>query len=156
MFKSKVVNYALLSLAALMILRSSNMSEPIGIRNNNPLNIRSNDVEWLGKVGEKNGFVVFDSAVNGIRAAARLMRTYRDKYELTTISGIVSKWAPPVENDTNAYIDGVSKKTGIQSNAQLYESDYLGVIDAMIYHENGKQPYSLQEIKQGFEMGFLA
>ena len=50
----------------------------------------------------------------GWRAAfVILCRTYYGKYKLRTIRDIVTRWAPPKENNTEAYIRHVSDYTGI-------------------------------------------
>lgn len=134
-----------------MILRESR-----GIRNNNPMNIRADGTQWRGAVGDDGEFVQFDSPVMGIRAAARILRTYRQKYGLSTIGGIVSRWAPPSENDTASYIKSVAAKVGKIADADLSDSDYPALMAAMIYHENGKQPYPQGDIQAGFEMGFYS
>jgi hypothetical protein len=143
----------LLGVMAIMILRNTT---PRGIRNNNPLNIRKNNIEWQGAVGDDGAFVQFDDAVNGIRAAARVLKTYRDKYGLNSVAGIISRWAPPNENNTQAYIDSVSQKVGVAGHETLSDEDYPNLIRAMIYHENGKQPYDVALINDGFEQGFYA
>ena len=127
---------------------------PRGIRNNNPLNIRVSNDKWLGLVGGDGAFFQFESAVYGLRAAARILKNYRDKYGLNTIVGIVNRWAPPNENNTQSYINSVAGKVGVDANQVLNDADYKQLIAAMIYHENGEQPYSIDEITQGFEMGF--
>jgi len=127
---------------------------PRGIRNNNPLNIEENGTAWEGKAGDDGRFVVFSSPLYGIRAAARILRTYASKYQLNTIAGIVARWAPENENDTDNYIDFVSKKTGVDVNAPLNDETYPAVLAAMVYMENGNNPYSFEEIKQGFAWGF--
>ena len=82
---------------------------PRGIRNNNPLNIRRG-TNWLGlsKHQTDPAFCQFDSMTYGLRAGLIIIRTYMMKYKLTTIHSIVSRWAPPSENDTNAYVKSVS------------------------------------------------
>lgn len=79
-----------------------------GQRNNNPLNIRKGS-QWKGLVRtpEEKHFCVFSSMLYGIRAALVLLRTYKYRYHCVTISQIISRWAPPSENDTNKYIDMV-------------------------------------------------
>ena len=67
-----------------------------GLRNNNPLNIRSTGVhgnQWRGKVADAGGFVRFDTVEHGIRASVKVLKTYRRK-GLTTITGIINRFAP--------------------------------------------------------------
>ena len=95
---------------------------PRGIRNNNPLNIRRSKDQWKGMAEAQTdgAFVQFKSMEWGWRAAFYLLtRTYYHKYRLYTIRGIVSKWAPASENNTEAYIQNVSKLTGIDPDEPL-------------------------------------
>jgi len=150
-------NYVLIALVlgAIMILKKDS-NTPRGIKNKNPLNIRENGINWQGKTGDDGDFVQFDNAQNGIRAAARILKTYRDKYGLTSVFDIVMRWAPPSENDTTSYIDDVAAKIGVGRNESLAISDYPALIEAMIKHENGIQPYDEATIQAGFEQGFLS
>jgi len=95
---------------------------PRGIRNCNPLNIRRSKDQWKGMAEAQTdrAFVQFKSLEWGWRAAFYLLtRTYYHKYRLYTIRGIVSKWAPASENNTEAYIQNVSKLTGIDPDEPL-------------------------------------
>lgn len=132
-------------------------SKPRGIRNNNPLNIRIGN-NWQGETSANGDgeFEQFNTPEMGIRAAARTLKNYRDIHGLKTIEEIVSRWAPSSENNTSAYVASVEQKTGIARDSILGDSDYIDVIKAMIYHENGEQPYSEQTILDGFQMGFYA
>ena len=132
-------------------------SKPRGIRNNNPLNIRIGN-NWQGETSADGDgeFEQFNSPEMGIRAAARLLKNYRDIHGLKTIEEIISRWAPVSENNTAAYIASVEQKTGIGRDSILGDSDYIDVIKAMIHHENGEQPYSDLTIHNGFSLGFYA
>lgn len=122
-----------------------------GIRNNNPGNIRKTDDKWQGLAQPQpdGPFFVFENPVYGIRAIARLLINYQDKYGLRTIHDIICKWAPPTENNTNAYISAVVERTGFGVGEQLdmhrYE-DLRSMVVAIIWQENGQQPYSDQQI----------
>ena len=129
-----------------------------GIRNNNPLNIEAGD-DWIGLGGDDGRFAIFETALHGIRAAARVMRT-KARRGVVTIREIISEWAPPTngkgehENHTENYINRVSEMTGIDVNTPLDSSTYPAVIAAMIRMENGENPYSDDLIKEGFQWGF--
>ena len=89
---------------------------PRGIRNNNPLNIRRSKDQWQGLKAQQQdaSFCQFETLVYGGRAAFYLLTlTYYHKYRLYTIRKIIGKWAPPGENNTEAYIQNVSRLTGI-------------------------------------------
>jgi hypothetical protein len=116
----------------------------LGIRNNNPGNIRASAIPWQGKAGSNGGFEVFDDAVNGIRALARNLLAYQRQYGMTTIEQIINRWAPTSENNTAAYVASVSQQTGIAPRAAVNLSDaatLTAITRAIIRHENGAQPY---------------
>ena len=74
------------------------------IAKNNIFNIRANGAKWVGQTGANKGFAEFDTQEHAIRAWLVLMRTYRKRYGLTTIRGIINRFAPPSENDTEKYV----------------------------------------------------
>lgn len=121
--------------------------EPRGIRNNNPLNIRKGN-NWYGERHPQvdRDFEEFESMELGIRAAFVLLRNYITGYngrsaKFNTIRKIVRRWAPPVENATQKYIDFVVKSTGIDQNQVIWFSDRKNMITicrAMAYVECGK------------------
>lgn len=92
----------------------------LGIINCNPLNIRYNPMnKWLGQTGSDKGFCVFDSMEHGFRAALVLLCNYQRKgYD--TIYKIVSHWAPPSENNTEAYVAHCCRRLGYLSESDLW------------------------------------
>lgn len=130
-------------------------SRPRGIRNNNPLNIEFNAANnWQGQTGSDGRFAIFTTAFFGIRAGARLLKNYRDKHGLTTVRGIIARFAPAFENNVPAYINSVTKRSGLAPDLYLLPSDYPKLIEAMIHHENGEQPYSMELIEGAVNAGF--
>lgn len=130
-----------------------NDSLPRGIRNNNPLNIRENDRtdwDWQGEalVDTDSEFEVFTTPEYGIRAATRVLMSYRRR-GIVKLSDIVATWAPPNENDTPAYVASVAKQTGFNAYQEITAEHYPDLLSAMIYHENGLQPYSETTIRNG-------
>lgn len=118
-----------------------------GIRNNNPGNIRRGD-EWKGLVPQAQrtdkSFCQFISPEYGIRAMIIILRNYQSKYGLKTITGIVNRWAPPNENDTQAYIRSVAQATDTDADKPIDLTDsrkLIPLLQAIIKHENGSQPY---------------
>ncbi len=115
---------------------------PRGLRVNNPGNIRSSDAHWLGKLtpSRDDDFETFDTIEHGIRAAAMIVLNYFREHGLTTITGIVSRWAPPTENNTASYIMDVCDRCGFDADAPLNleaEDDLLAVVHAICDHEQG-------------------
>ncbi len=100
----------------------------LGERNNNPLNIRKvAGQHWRGEALPQRGsgegaFCCFESMAYGIRAAFCLLRTYRNKYKANCICDIITRWAPPSENDTPAYIRNVCKLTGFGGKRKAHGS----------------------------------
>lgn len=127
---------------------------PLGLRNNNPLNVRANGIVWNGATDENLGYVVFESSFYGLRAAARVLRTYRFNYGLTTVEQIISRWAPATENNTQAYIEHVSQVLEVAPSQPIPVERYPELMAVMILHENGSNPYSSSEIISGFNAGF--
>jgi hypothetical protein len=126
---------------ALLIGVYVKMKKPLGIRNNNPLNMREVGIGWNGKTGENGGFTTFEKPWDGIRAAGNDIKN-KMRGGVNTISALITVWAPSNENDTAAYIESVSQKTAIQAGEPIASLEQLvSVITAMIYHENGQQPY---------------
>ena len=117
-----------------------------GIRNNNPGNIRRTSINWRGEVPDDlktdSEFEQFIAPLFGIRAMVRDLRTGARRGE-DTIREIISQWAPPNENDTEAYIKSVSRQTGIDPDAMInFDVNLPDLLDAIIVHENGSNPYA--------------
>ncbi len=91
---------------------------PLGLRNNNPGNLRPG-ISWKGITGTNKGFCVFKNIAWGIRAMATDMRTDIKKKGHNTIITLVSEYAPPTENDTTAYINAVVKFSGIAEKQKI-------------------------------------
>jgi hypothetical protein len=92
---------------------------PLGFKNNNPTNLIENGTTWEGKIGSSKGFVVFDDVAWGIRAAATNLHSSITRSGTDTIRKYISRFAPPNENDTEAYIRYVSTQTGIGENDKI-------------------------------------
>jgi hypothetical protein len=133
----------------------ADMTQPRGIRNNNPGNIdRRPGVNWQGMAPDQSAdprFIVFSAPEWGIRAIARVLRSYQQRGAVT-IAQIISTWAPPGENDTTAYIASVSNEVGIPPNAPVSAANIPALIAAIVRHENGVQPYPPEVIAKGIEL----
>lgn len=114
---------------------------PRGIRNNNPLNIRRGS-NWIGlsKTQSDLLFCQFDSMTYGLRAGLIIIRTYMQKYKLTSVHAIVSRWAPPSENNTDAYVKSVSSMMNIHALQKFDFGDrtrIVTLVSAMCKVETG-------------------
>ena len=133
---------------------------PRGIRNNNPLNIRRSKDQWKGmaEIQNDSAFVQFKSLEYGWRAAFYLLtRTYYHKYRLYTIRSIVNKWAPPCENNSKAYVENVSRLTGIDPDEALgipseKPTRWIALGMAMAVQENGFESLDFFAILQGWAL----
>jgi len=137
--------------------------EPRGIRNNNPLNIRLSKDRWQGQVlpqrgsGEK-AFCVFESMAYGWRAAFKLLcHTYYGKYKLKTIRALITRWAPPKENNTEAYIRRVTDRIGIGADTVLgspqeQPAQWMMIAMAMAIVECGTTQLDYLSMLKGFSL----
>jgi hypothetical protein len=125
-----------------------------GLRNANPGNIRHSSTTWQGQAAEQPdpAFVTFKSPTWGIRAIAKILLTYQAK-GLETVRQMILRWAPPTENDTEAYIRSVALHMGVDPDQEISFQGrpdlMLSMVEAIIRHENGSQPYSAAELKAG-------
>ena len=129
----------------------TNKTPARGIRNNNPGNLRRTDDPWQGlaKPQTDTEFFVFQSPIYGIRALARTLIRYQDKHRLCTIRQIIGRWAPNTENNTAEYIESVAAYTGFTSDQTLdmhAYADLKPLVEAIIRHENGQQPYTAAQV----------
>ena len=118
-----------------------------GERNNNPGNIVKNGIQWRGMATRQNDprFVVFETPVDGIRALARTLWAYQVVHQLDTVKEIIDRWAPPVENNTSAYVLDVAGRLEIDPDAHINLEDAITLQRlcwAIIIHENGDCIYS--------------
>jgi len=93
---------------------------PRGLRNNNPGNIRPNPkYTWYGQKGTEHGYCIFDDIEHGIRAMAKDLKSKIGR-GLNTMSKYIPVYAPPEDNNnTQGYINRVSKETGFNPNTVL-------------------------------------
>jgi hypothetical protein len=84
-------------------------------------NLNPGDIEW-GRFTQAHGathaeqpagrFAVFPNADAGFAAMKALFQA--PSYKGLTVEAALNRWAPPVENATNAYINNVCKWVGCQ------------------------------------------
>lgn len=125
-----------------------------GVRNCNPGNIEYDGTPWQGldDPASDGRFCRFRAPSWGIRAIARILITYQDKHRLNTVESIIARWAPPVENDTSSYASHVAAKVGVGVDDEINVHDHAvmrPLVEAIILHENGAQPYSEAQITKG-------
>jgi hypothetical protein len=124
-----------------------------GVRTNNPGNLRATKVDWYGQVGvDSYGMCIFDTPENGIRALARQLLAYYNKYGLRTVDQIISRWAPPSENNTTSYIVHVANELGVNPQDRLMlpgQTTVKQLTVAIIRHECAGYTYPDDVINQG-------
>ena len=114
---------------------------PRGLRLKNPGNIEHSGIPWKGEIpGTDPRFITFDTMVNGICAMAKVLKNYDALHGLDTVRGIITRWAPPSENNTEAYIDDVCAHGKVKPDTVLdltNPSVLSWLIYGIICHENG-------------------
>lgn len=118
---------------------------------NNPLNIRYSDKnDWLGQVGERNGFCVFSDDKYGWRAAFILIKNYHKK-GFSSINKIIHRFAPASENPTSSYVGFVCKKM----KGMGYEASGMDFKDAPLDLSNDMIVIDLLMCMSKFETGIV-
>lgn len=131
------------------------MLTPRGIRNNNPGNIRHSSSKWQGMAVQQTdtNFVQFVAPEYGIRALAKLLGNYYTRDGLNTVRQIISKYAPSSENNTDAYASAVARSLGVTPDVVISVPQHMtALVEAIIRHENGQQPYQIAQIQTGVSM----
>ena len=116
---------------------------PVGIRNNNPGNLRHYHNAWKGlsEPPSDGRFCRFIDQEHGLRAIAKTLLTYQNLWGLRTVEEIIHRWAPPGENRTDDYVESVLYQTGLTDEIDM--ADYhtaLAMLRAIVRHENGAGP----------------
>lgn len=130
-----------------------------GIRCKNPGNLEQGD-SWQGLAENQTDsrFCVFKSMEYGIRALIKTLITYTTKRGCKNVYDIIHRWAPTNENNTQAYINSVCKRVGVEPREELdFKADptlYLDIAKAIAFHENGNDAQLITEEQwnQGYEL----
>ncbi|MFV4846647.1 hypothetical protein ACNJKD_09880 [Edwardsiella tarda] len=125
----------------------------IGFRNHNPGNLR----DASNTTGKNGGFSTFANDSDGMSAMARQLMLYGDRGN-NTLDGIIHTYAPGSENNTRAYIDSVSKSTGLgeRQRIDLHDPEVLKTLmAAMIKHESGTQPYTEDDLSNSIRTAII-
>ena len=140
-----------------------------GIRNNNPLDIRHSADQWQGARAQQPdpSFVQFESMAYGYRAAWKVLETYWNHFTghglAFNVRTIISRWAPPKENDTENYIRTVLLISGLggmenlpQPSRKVDEERLIRLIGAMTCVECGirYKEVDWNAIRKGYELAF--
>lgn len=139
--------------------------ESVSWRNRNPGNLRPPRT-WTpaGLAGTFTGvsgtFCVFATEARGWEALARrVLQLHRSGSD--TVREIIAIWAPPTENNTNAYIAGVAGKLGVRPDQPIdprQPAVMLALAEAIRQHEGLRTdpPWSATERDAGLAAGIKA
>ncbi|PHM45893.1 structural protein [Xenorhabdus mauleonii] len=129
-----------------------------GIRNNNPGNIDNNPAnKWQGQLPHdpniEKRFCRFETAEHGIRALMKLLCNYH-KGGHNSVSKIINRWAPNMENNTSAYIKGVAGALNVDPHQilDINKPTLIALAKSIIRHENGQQPYPDEVFEKAFNL----
>lgn len=130
--------------------------KPRGLRNNNPGNIRKNNIVYQGEVvpSKDEAFKQFVTMAYGYRAIFTLLYTYQKKYGISTIADAIIRYAPSIENHTTAYIDAVSEWSGVPATSHITTTNadvMIPIVAAMSRVENGV-PAVISDVEAGWKL----
>lgn len=118
----------------------NNTTLPRGIRNNNPGNLVRSNNAWIGKIPYSESadthFEQFIQLRYGLRALMRDIYSDFNKGK-TTVTDLISEFAPAFENNTAAYINSVVKMIGSNAIGELTQEKMISICKAIILVENG-------------------
>ena len=80
-----------------------------------------------------------------------MLRSYYNTHNLKTIQAIIKRWAPPSENDTDAYISAVSRLTAFEPDDKLTPIEIGKVAWAMLRVETGARKIPLSLVQSEWE-----
>jgi hypothetical protein len=134
---------------------------------NNPGNIRvcpNGRDPWQGLMprasmtpeqAAEHEFVVFASPKWGFRAMGIILLNYARAHHLNTERARISRWAPPNENDTEAYVQAVSRYVGLSADtvADFTKPDLLTAeVHAISVHECGGWLFKDADLNAGISL----
>jgi hypothetical protein len=105
---------------------------PAPLRNNNP-----------GALMPGGRLAQYPDMQTGLQQMDSNLASY-GKQGVNTLAGVISKWAPPNENNTKAYIQDVSQRLGIPPDQKIDLSNPAVrhiVSTGIMLHENGPQAF---------------
>lgn len=134
---------------------------PRGVRNNNPGNIDRATTQWFGMSASQLDdprFIVFDKPEFGIRALTKILITYQQE-GLHTVRAMINRWAPPIENNSTAYVNFVSGRMGISPDVNFDIHNPVlcqAMVAAIIAQENSNYAYPAQVLQHGVLMAGIS
>ncbi len=109
-----------------------------GIRNNNPTNMKDSGIKWDGMTGvDPQGFLIFGTMADGLRAPAKNLRNYGRLDGITTVDGVARRWST---TDQDAYSANLSAYLGVDPHDSIDLEDYATLaqlVRGIIRQEDG-------------------
>lgn len=97
-----------------------------GLRNNNPGNLIRTKDAWMGKIpfpqSKDEKFEQFENVYFGLRAMLKDLINDIKKGK-NTVKLLITEYAPPKENNTEAYVNSVAKTLGVSPTEKLTKID---------------------------------
>jgi hypothetical protein len=126
-------------------------------RNNNPGNIEYGQFsQRMGAIGSDGRFAVFPTLEIGTKAKEELLFGEKSNYKNLSIANAINRYAPPSENNTQAYIAAVTSALGVSDNtilAQLSSSDRSKFLETISRVEGFKEGSVVQARDGGMFRG---
>jgi hypothetical protein len=102
----------------------------LAFQNNNPGNLRSSKAQ----IGTNKGFAVFSDVSVGKAAQSSLLFDPKSAYANLSVKQAITKYAPPTENNTNAYVSAITAAAGVSPDTKLSNmtaAQQKSMLDAM-------------------------
>ena len=133
---------------------------PRVLRNLNPGNIRRSKTRYKGEKSDSTdaAFKQFESLEWGYRAIFMLLHTYRVRGYGDTIAKMIVRYAPPSENNTEAYISRLCQATDIPRDMPLdtlNPEQMIPIVCAISAVENGVDA-DVDVVTKGWELFMTA
>jgi hypothetical protein len=126
---------------------------PRNVRLCNPGNVDRTSIRWQGMSATQDDprFIRFIAPQWGFRCMARILKgDYSEG--CVTVHELIDRWAPPIENDTSAYVTDVATRmnVGIDETLALPEQLLL-LLRSIAIHEGGC-PWADAVIQLGIDL----
>lgn len=137
-------------------METTHKTQPRGLRNNNPGNLRRSSDNWQGlrPVQADPEFFQFETMAYGYRALIRTLQNYRRIHGLRTVAEMIARWAPQHENDTAAYIRAVCQDLQVPDSyvPDVDDRETMCALAAAISRvENGTEAV-MEDIERGWAL----
>lgn len=117
---------------------------PVGIRQNNPTNLKGKG--WVGQIGsDSRGHAIFDKVERGLRAAFIDIHTGFVRDQEDTVDAIIHEWAGAEAPNITAYKSYVAGRLRVSTKQPLqYSVHALALVKAISAFENS--PYNTESL----------